>query len=138
MTVIVIQFDQIQSITERGIAYHNESGATVFIYFEACYQNHLDTRLSQDAYEQYLAANPTQPISYDVYAARRRAWREVGHRNVMGEYVGWLANMIYEGRGKPFVVLHTQPPTAIECESHETFQELCDAITQYGWDIFNE
>lgn len=138
MTVIVIQYDQIQSISERGIIYHDDSGASGFIYFEDCYQNYLRPRLTQEAYTLYLSYEREKSVSFDLYAARHIAWRQVGRRNIAGEFLGGLSNMIYEGSGKPFIVFYTQPPIAVECDDYDIFYELCSKIGQAGWSTYDE
>lgn len=133
---ITIHSSQIREITEKGISYVNESGSEGFIDFEECYQNYLKRWLNQDAYEEFKKINPNFVKTYEEYAERKKKWKEIGRRNVLGSKYGY--DKFTFDSDNPYFVFHTTTPTVVECEKDtDQYRIVRNGCEKHGWRTFD-
>ena len=135
---IVIQDSQITSITKEGIHYTDDAGNAAFIDFHSCYLNYLRPRLTYDWYKRIIELNPSRDITPQSHVDRITGYKQVGRRNSIGGFIGYIPNVIYEGTGKPYFIFHTEPETIIETESEDGFWNIVKQVAQYDWQLWDE
>jgi hypothetical protein len=135
---ILIHSSQICEITEKGISYLDDSGEDGFIDFHQCYLNYLKPRLTVNAYERLKSQNPTMNFDPVSYANRIIGWKEIGHRNSLGDFIGTQYVVNYEGNGKPFAWFYTEPVLVFEFGTAEELFAFFHQIFRFGWMLWDE
>ncbi len=121
----------IQNITESRLTYLDENGEENFIDFALCYKNYLKRYLSPENLAE-IKNNKTDE-ELEKYIERRKAWREIAVRNILGARVesqAWRSSV-------PYIEFYTDPPTLFEFTEQEDFQKIRWAIEKAGWKTFD-
>ena len=136
MTIKTINASQIREISPKGITYTEEDDSEGFIDFEMCFQNFLKPRLSQEAYNEHMALNPTNYYkTYDEYVEKTMKSPEVGRRNVGGNKDGYFKED--PKSGKPYFVFYDEPQIAIEFEDSNELAKVRRMMREHNWYTFD-
>lgn len=129
---IVIQDNQITSITKQGIHYTNDAGDDVFIDFHTCYLNFTLPQMTYKAFMRHKEINNGAGRNLGRYIHRFVHSKEVGRRNSDGIFSK------YEKTGKPHITFYTEPMTVFEFDSIQNFWKIAGITRRSRWHLFDE
>ena len=132
--MITLNAKQIREVTSEGIRYVDDQAGEQFIDFAECYQNYVKKRTSHEYWEEYKKWNNLTDADWDRHVERIKNWREVGTRNILGDY------KTVDGQtfiGLPYFQFYTDPRIRFEFEDKNEWSELQDTIIKARWRTFD-
>jgi hypothetical protein len=125
---IVISHQQIKEVRQDGIVYVDATGDEQFISFKSCYQNYFERRLSRQSSQKRSKVIRMLYRFVAEWSERRKGWRAVADRNVLGD------DFMRGANNPPYFEFYTTPRIRIEFDSREALDTMRYLIErQFRW-----